>query len=548
MTNAAIYARVSSTSQAQANTIGSQIEALKSRVKEDGLELWKEMEFVDDGYSGISLVRPGLERLRDQASAGVVDRVYVHSPDRLARKYVYQMLLVEEFRQSGVEVIFLNHKLGGTPEDDLLLQVQGMIAEYERTKIIERNRRGKKHAARAGSVSVLSCAPYGYRYVSKQAGGGEARFEIDIDESRVVKQVFEWVSKERISLREVCRRLVKTGEKTRKGKIFWHQSVIRDMLKNPAYIGEAGFGKTKCGPKRTQLRPPRGCPAQAKRGYSDYSVSRDEWITISVPPLVERQVFEAAQDQLSENQLRSRKRPEERRYLLQGLIECSHCGYALSGRSIGKHSRYTYYRCHGNEPHRCGGYKLCNNRQVRTELLDNAVWQEVRKVLEHPSRMKDEYRSRLSPETETNYGEIVSVETRLKKLRNGLDRLIDSYANGLIDKSEFEPRITEIRERITRLEPQHQELKDQASMEKDLRLIINTLDQFSLRVKGRLDQADWSTKQELIRALVKRVEVDHDQVNVVFRVDPLPFDSAPDKAIWPHCRGRLNPPSQPENV
>jgi site-specific DNA recombinase len=120
-----------------------------------------EQECIDDGYSGATLVRPGLERLRDVVAAGGIARLYVHSPDRLARKYAYQVLLVDELQRAGVEVVFLNRELGQTPEDELLLQVQGLVAEYERAKILERRRRGKRHAAQAGSVSVLSAAPYG---------------------------------------------------------------------------------------------------------------------------------------------------------------------------------------------------------------------------------------------------------------------------------------------------------------------------------------------------------------------------------------------------
>ena len=131
--------------------------------------------------------------MRDVIAPGAVDRLYVHSPDRLARKYAYQVLLVDEFQRMGVEVIFLNRELGRSPEDDLLLQVQGMMAEYERAKIVERHRRGKLHAARAGAVNVLSGAPYGYRYVDKHLGGGQARYDIVADEARVVRQVFAWV-------------------------------------------------------------------------------------------------------------------------------------------------------------------------------------------------------------------------------------------------------------------------------------------------------------------------------------------------------------------
>jgi site-specific DNA recombinase len=163
---AALYARVSSDQQAQAQTIASQVEALQERLRNDGLELDPEYLFTDDGYSGATLVRPALERLRDMVSLGVIDRLYVHSPDRLARRYAYQVLLLEELHRGGVEVVFLNYPVSDNPEEQLLLQVQGMMAEYERAKIIERHRRGKLHAARHGSVNVLGGAPYGYRYVS----------------------------------------------------------------------------------------------------------------------------------------------------------------------------------------------------------------------------------------------------------------------------------------------------------------------------------------------------------------------------------------------
>jgi site-specific DNA recombinase len=166
-----------------------------------------------------------------------------------------------------------------------------MIAEYERAKIIERNRRGKRHAARSGSVSVFSCAPYGYRYVTKREGNGQARYEIDTEEARVVKQIFDWFVGERVSLREVSRRLTKAGERSRKGKTFWDRAVIWEMLRNPAYVGEAAFGKTRTGSMRPRLRSYRGRPAQPKRGYSYFDVPRDEWITISVPALIDKQVF-----------------------------------------------------------------------------------------------------------------------------------------------------------------------------------------------------------------------------------------------------------------
>src|SRR3974390_1709722 len=174
---AAFYARVSSEQQAVAHTIESQISALTERARSDGAPVPPERQFVDDGFSGATLIRPALDRLRDLVSVGAIDQIYVHSPDRLARNYAYQVLLIDEWRRRGVDLVFLNRPLGQSPEDDLLLQVQGIVAEYERAKIMERSRRGKKHAAQSGSLNVISRAPFGYRYVPVSDGGGQARFE-----------------------------------------------------------------------------------------------------------------------------------------------------------------------------------------------------------------------------------------------------------------------------------------------------------------------------------------------------------------------------------
>src|SRR5918993_3504038 len=202
MLRAALYARVSSEQQSTDQTIVSQVAALAAQVVQDGLTLTPDERFTDEGYSGATLVRPALERLRDAVAAGSIDRLYVHSPDRLARRYAYQVLLIDEIRRAGAEIVFLNRPIGLSPEDDLLLQVQGMVAEYERAKILERSRRGKRHAARQGAVSVLSCAPYGYRYVGKRDGGGVARYEILEDEARIVRRIFAWIGRERVSIGE----------------------------------------------------------------------------------------------------------------------------------------------------------------------------------------------------------------------------------------------------------------------------------------------------------------------------------------------------------
>src|SRR5947209_10408054 len=196
---AAIYARVSSDRQKEQHTIASQTAALIDYAQANGYTVPAEWIFQDEGYSGAILVRPGLEALRDLAAEGQIVAVLVYSPDRLSRKYAYQVLLAEELSRCGVELVFLKSPAGASPEDQLLIQFQGMIAEYERAQIAERCRRGKRHKAQQGSVNVLSGAPYGYRYV-KKSETAEAYYQVIEAEAQVVRWIFDAYTRQGLSL------------------------------------------------------------------------------------------------------------------------------------------------------------------------------------------------------------------------------------------------------------------------------------------------------------------------------------------------------------
>ena len=531
----ALYARVSSDQQTEQGTIASQVAALEARILQDGLPLEPDHRFIDEGHSGATLIRPALERLRDAVAAGTVDRVYVHSPDRLARRYAYQVLLIDEFRRLGVEIVFLNRAIGLSPEDDLLLQVQGMVAEYERAKILERSRRGKRHAAHEGRISVLSGAPYGYRYIGKHEGGGVARYAIDEAEAPAVRLMFQWIGHDRISIGEVCRRLRQHGYLTRSGKPAWDRTTVWGILKNPAYVGTAAFGKTRIGAMRERLRPVRGGAEQPRWPYSTYDVPEQEWLRMPVPALIESDLFAVAQEQLAENRQRNRQTRRGQRYLLQGLLVCRRCGYAYYGKAIslraakGKRRDYAYYRCCGSDAHRFGGQRLCANPQLRTDRADAAVWQEVQRLLQNPDMIAAEYERRLhrAQHPDPNRPDLVTAEAQIAKLRRGIARLIDGYTEGLIEKAEFEQRITGLRQRIKTWEQQAATLQDEAALRRTLSLIIGRLEDFAKQVRQRMDAPDWSLQRDLIRLLVKRVEVDHDEINVVFRVAPPPASLPP---------------------
>ena len=545
----ALYARVSSESQARDNTIASQVCALRERIAIDGFQLEPDHNYVDEGYSGAILFRPALERLRDAVAGGHVARIYVHARDRLARRYAHQVLLIDEFRRAGAEVVFLNHPIGGTAEDDLLLQVQGVIAEYERAKILERGRRGRRHAAQSGSVSALTGAPFAYRYVSRIQGGGVARFEVVESEAPIVRLIFAWIGLERMSLRAVCRRLQQMGCQTRQGS-RWHASTIRGMLDNPAYIGRAAFGRARFLPPRPRLRPIRGHLKPSPRATSRVPMPREEWIEIPVPPIVDPAVFEAAQAQLEENRRRKRERKRGLCWLLQGLTVCRRCGYAYYGKTAPRSRKYDpinilrYYRCTGADGYRFSGKAVCNNSPVRSDQLEQVAWEQVRALLEEPRRVADEYRCRIAQARDgaATPDEIVRLDRQMTSLRRGIGRLIDSYAEGVIDKTEFEPRIAGLKQRVSKLQVLHQAALVADETERYLALVISRLEDFSAKVTTGLDNLDRTDMRDIIRTVVRRIEIDASRIEIIFRVpspDGPPGPRSPIKTIgsWQHCTG-----------
>jgi site-specific DNA recombinase len=535
--SAALYGRVSSETQARERTIESQLEDLRARALADGVPPPPELIFIDDGYVGSTLVRPALERLRDAAAAGAIDRLYVHCPDRLAREFAHQILLIDEFHRAGVEVVFLNHDVDDSPEGQLLLQVQGVIAQYERAKILERSRRGRQHAARSGAISALSGAPYGYRYISKSDGEGRADYRILLEEARVVRQIFEWIGRERCSLREVVRRLQKQGTPTRTGKPIWDPATLVGMVKNPAYKGMAAVDKTHRIDRRPRLRPRRGQSEFPRRNSCTRDTTPEEQTTIPVPAIVDEETFAAAQEQLAHNRQHHGRRPRPGRYLLQGLVVCAQCGRAYYGACYvhaaarskgGQPARtYGYYRCGGNDGARFGGSRVCSNRTVRMDRLDAAVWEDVRGLLLEPGRIEAEHRRRQERPAGPGDQNRQAIETQIRGLKRRIARLTEMYEEGFLERETFHGRMASARARLEAMEAEARVAAEQEASESKLRLVIGQLQTFSEQLRSGLEDSTWEARQEIVRALVKRIEMEEGNVRIVYKVAPVPFDGAP---------------------
>jgi site-specific DNA recombinase len=215
------------------------------------------------------------------------------------------------------------------------------------------------------------------------------------DEARGVRQVFDWVGRDRVTIGEGCRRLTHAGERTRTGRTVWERSVVGGILHHPAYQGTAALGKTRQGPLRPRLRAQRGRPQPPRRATADYDVPAAEWIPLPVPALIDAALCAAVQEQGQENRRHARQSRRGVRYVLQGLGHCQQCGYAFYGKPVsrkaakGKTRPYAYSRCLGTDAYRFGGERVCTNSQVRTDLLDVTVWREVQGVLAHPERVAE---------------------------------------------------------------------------------------------------------------------------------------------------------------
>jgi site-specific DNA recombinase len=522
---AALYARVSSERQAQQATIDSQLAALKERAAVDQRVVLAHDVFADDGFSGSTLVRPALERLRDRIAEGGVEMLYVHSPDRLARKYAYQVLLLEEFRKAGVTTVFLNGRNGETPEDELLIQVQGMIAEYERTKIVERCRRGRIHHARQGSVGVMSQAPYGYLYV-KRRDEAPASYQVLLHEAKIVRRIFHELVHEQRSMGRIARELNAERVPTRHADAgsMWHPSTVRAIVRNSTYIGEAAYGKTESVEANKVLRPrkarrdQRAAPRQVKTGHRDKP--REQWITIAAPPLVTRDVFDAAQEQLARNKRLAQRNRKEGRYLLAGLTVCARCGYAFCGSTT---RRFGYYSCSGCLSGRYPGGRVCDMRPVRVDQLDGYVWESVTALLLSPKRMLDEWTRR---QADGVPGEIQArrddAVRSLSAHERNLKRLVDAYEAGAIELRELKTRSDAVRVRIKHAQKEVDDAEHALHETIDMRAIVTRLEDFAMRVQNGIDALSWNDQREIVRALIARVEISDEGATVVYRVPAAP--------------------------
>ena len=541
---AAIYARVSSDRQKENHTIASQLAALIQYADDGGFMVPPEWRFQDEGYSGATLLRPGLEALRDLAAAGHIEAALIYSPDRLSRKYAYQVLLTEELSRCGVEVVFVKAPSGTTPEDQLLVQFQGMIAEYERAQIAERSRRGKRHHAQQGSINVLSGAPYGYQYV-KKCDTSAAFYEVLESEAAVVRLVFEKYTRDGLSINAIARMLNEQEVPTRTGTTRWERSTVWGMLRNPAYRGRACFGKTEIRPRQRITKPLRERNGLCSRNSANHEKPRQEWIEIPVPALVSEETFALAQEQLVQNKQHSPRRTIEPS-LLQGMLVCERCGYGLYRTSTQTSVRkLQYYRCLGSDAYRHLKGPVCDNPPVRQDYLDELVWKELLRLLEDPRLIAEELKRRLDAAKSADplkkrQDQLLKDQARLAK---SMDRLLAAYQEDLLSLEQLRCRMPELRKQQQAIENELGSLEAAATDQSKYLRLVETLGDFRSRLQARANTLEITERQKILRLLIREVLVGKETITIrhSIRITDSGSDSngAPPA---PHAPGHKVPP------
>ena len=516
---AAIYARVSTERQERQQTIDSQIAALSAWAEEAGHELRAEHAFRDEGYSGARLDRPGLDALRDAVRDAEVDIVAVLSPDRLARKYAYQALVLEEFRRAGCTVAFLNHTISDNPGDQLLLQIQGAVAEYERALLGERFRRGKLQKARAGWF-IGGRAPYGYRYIPCRDGAG-GRLEVDEDEAAFVRMLYGWLVEERMTIRQILKRLNFGPWYPRSGKHPWSPSVVHHILSEPVYTGTTYTNRYDL----VEAKKPRSRKPSCSGKNCRRIRPREQWIAIPVLPIIEQDLWDRAQPQLARNAQLSFRNNQKHNHLLRCLLTCGACGLAMHGvaRTLAGGVARNYYRCAGKDRVMTAREIACPRAQLDGERLETAVWEHISTLLMDPAQLLAQF-ERFAAGADRDGQRARAVErpiaARLDRLARAEQRLVDAYQAEAISLAELSERRRSLTEQRRALE---QQLATSAKLRREqlkAQAVLDDLTAFCDRIRGRLEEVSFADKQIILQLVVERIIV-HENCLEVRHVIPL---------------------------
>jgi site-specific DNA recombinase len=527
----AFYARVSTPHQQQERPIASQLQALHQHIKQQGWSLLPEHAYLDAGISGSRLDRPALDRLRDAAGRGECDAVVVVSPDRLARNYAHPWLVVEELDKLQVQLIFLENPFGDSPQGKLLTQMQGMLAEYERTQILERTRRGRLDKARRGVSMPWAYRCYGYRSLPKRYDA-PPQVLIEPTHAEVIHTMYRLLVDEQRSCRQIATPLNAPHPPTPSGRTaVWLPGVVRNILSHRIYIGDARYNyRQSMAPRYRKSHSTAVLAEKTGRRYR----SESEWVWSEAPPLISRERFDKAQRPLQRNADLSFRQyhPPSGRYLLRRLVACGECGWSLHGsrqRASYKHAtyEYLYYGCSGAHPRTRGSVKPCPSRRGRAERLDAVVWHALTELLQHLDvipRLHQSWVEAHDQQASSLQAQQESLQRRHQRLERQSHRFVDAYQHDLSSLEELQRRRQTIASELQQMDQERQRLVRSQQQLLHWQQIIDHAECFRKLLGDHLEVLSFEERQEGVQCLIRRVVVTGEQVDIYYA---LPFVGLP---------------------
>jgi len=505
--NIAIYARVSSEKQAKEGTIESQIEALREYAKANNLTITHEC--IDDGVTGTTLTRPGLDYLRDLIAEGLIQGVLILSPDRLSRTQTHQILLMDEFKNQNIQVIFTNQQFEDNAEGNLMLQIQAAVSEYERAKILDRTRRGRKYAVKNGQM-LGSMSPYGYRFIPK-GEGKHARWEIEPRETEIVRLIFDLYVNQRMKGTQIARHLESEGIQTRSGTTKWWCSVVYRILKSEAYIGNAYMYKNSY---IEPLKSPKYKKYRKVKNSAQKPRPREDWISIPVTSSIDQHLWHVAQALLKQNAHSARRNNNKNEYLLRGLVVCGLCGCMVPGYVSNKS---TFYSCGAKRNKNIHSKPHDELIQVHRQTFDAKIWQGLIELLHDPENLKEQLEKRLDrrnssilPTTNTD----TKTDKDLERLNVQEKRILDAYREGIIDLEELKSQKEKIAARRITLEAKKKAAPSLVESAGKTEITMDMLGDVSARFQRAMAKADFTTREKLANLLVNSVTLYTDKAVV----------------------------------
>lgn len=499
---AAIYARVSTEEQKEGQTIDSQIAELERFAAGQG---WTVIDvYKDEGWSGALLARPQLDRLRDDASKAVFNIVLINDVDRLARDVSHLGVVKRDLERSGIQVIFRKLPAEKSPTQNLMVNILGSFAEFEREMISDRTRRGRRHKIEVRQQYLGGNTAYGYRYVPKdKAAGKEGFLEIVTEEASVVRQMFDWVDKEGLSAQRVTEHLSELHIPPRKGGNRWGKSSVLRILRCEMYAGVWHYNKHRgCEPEN----PAHNGRYKKHLKSSTRLRAKSEWIPLALPAelqIIERQQWQRVQQQLDRNFAFS-TRNAKHKYLLRGLVRCGGCGATYVGDP--NHGTF-YYRC----------YRRCKRfPTIRESLLDAAVWEAIKEVIFKPRVIKEQLLMRYGQQhtsAEKMQSEAAEVERVLEQVQSEEDRILSAYRKGILSAAQLGRELEQINLRRNTLQAKRLS-RDKSQEVNSLPKAQKSVSEYCKVLSKKLHRFTELERQRFLRFIVKEIIFEGNRVRI----------------------------------